>query len=88
MLGGAEMTLEHAVPTDELSRCEVIRRGGAKPGAREKKELRPGHLCRAFAAKRELATQAPNTFAPRNFLNQPLEVPSSPSTRNSSTWRV
>jgi hypothetical protein len=49
MPGGAQMTLEHAVPTDELGRYEFIRRGGAKPGPQEKKDLRPGHLCRAFA---------------------------------------
>jgi nitrate/nitrite transport system substrate-binding protein len=65
------------------------------------KDIWPGHPCCAFASKRELAEQAPNTFkallnaivdatafahdksnrkqiaaaiAPRNFLNQPVEV--------------
>ena len=65
------------------------------------KDIWPGHPCCAFAAKREFAVQAPNTFkallnaivdatqyahdmgnrkqiaaaiAPRNFLNQPVEV--------------
>src|SRR6266849_1005326 len=65
------------------------------------KDIWPGHPCCAFAAKRELAEKAPNTFkallnaivdatefahdkanrkqiaaaiAPRNFLNQPVEV--------------
>ncbi len=65
------------------------------------KDIWPGHPCCAFAAKREFATQSPNTFkallnaivdatqhahdttnrkqiataiAPRNFLNQPVEV--------------
>jgi nitrate/nitrite transport system substrate-binding protein len=65
------------------------------------KDIWPGHPCCAFAAKREFATKAPNTFkallnaivdatqyaqdkthrkeiakaiAPKNFLNQPVEV--------------